>query len=379
MSTHDNCRMQYRHFPLIEDVEVSALGLGCMRLPVISGDDAAIDPLPSMPCLLKQLLRGLTISTRLICTISSKVSRLGAALERSGTRDHFFLATKMPVGLVKTKDDWERFLVEQLERLQTDHIDFYLFHGLGFDQDRWPKIKALGGLTALERAKAAGTIRHLGFSFHGSFERFKEIVDGYDGWEFCQLQYNYVDRNSQAGEEGLAYAAGHKLGVIIMEPLRGGSLAKLPSEVEAAFRRYPTPRPPYEWGLRYVLDRPEVSLVLSGMGSIDQIRENAAVASSVKPNTITPHERAMYEEAGQLFKERERVHCTGCRYCQPCPSRVHIPEIFSCYNTASMVNTKKDMRNRYKAMVARGLDAGSCIRCGECMSKCPQGIDIPDG
>jgi predicted aldo/keto reductase-like oxidoreductase len=279
--------------------------------------------------------------------------------------------------MVKAKDDWDRYLDEQLERLKTDHIDFYLLHALG--RDRWAKIKELGALPALERAKAAGKIRHIGFSFHDSIDSFKEIIDGYDGWEFCQIQYNYVDRSFQAGEEGLAYAAEREIGVIVMEPLRGGALASPPPAVKAAFAKYPTPRLPYEWALRYVLDRQEVALVLSGMGTVNQVWENAAVASAARPNALTKAERDLYDEARILYKERERVPCTGCGYCMPCPMGVNIPEVFAMYNAASMFDTRKGTGGWYKAsLVADGHSAAACVRCGECLPKCPQGIAIPD-
>jgi uncharacterized protein len=370
--------MQYRTFPLIDDVKVSALGFGCMRLPVLGGDAAAIDSAALDAMLAAAESVGINyLDTAYVYHKGASESALGAALERSGKRDKFFLATKSPVWLAKDKDDWDRFLDEQLEKLRTDHIDFYLLHALG--RERWARINELGALPALERAKAAGKIRHLGFSFHDSPASFKEIIDGYDAWEFCQVQYNYVDRDFQAGEEGLAYAAEREIGAIVMEPLRGGALAAPPVAVKAAFAKYPTPRLPYEWALRFVLDRQEVSLVLSGMGSANQILENAAIAASARANTMTNAERDVIDEARGLFKEREKVGCTTCGYCQPCPAGVNIPEVFSLYNAGAMFGSMKDRGGWYKAsLVADGHDAGSCVRCGDCLPKCPQGIAIPD-
>jgi uncharacterized protein len=370
--------MQYRRFPLIDDLDISALGLGCMRLPVVAGDDAAIDDIAFDAMLAAAAEAGINyLDTAYPYHRGASESALGAALERAGIRDRFLIATKSPTWLLKEPSDFDRYLDEQLSRLRTDHIDFYLLHALG--RERWAKVRELGALAALERAKAAGTIRHVGFSFHDTTEAFKEIIDGYDGWEFCQVQYNYVDSAAHPGDAGLEYAAEREIGVIVMEPLRGGALAAPPPEVRAALGSYPTPRLPYEWALRSVLDRQEVVIALSGMGSANQVWENSAVASAARPNSLTGPERAALDEARRLYKAREKVPCTGCGYCMPCPSGVAIPDVFHSYNAAAMFDSRSSSGAWYRsAYVAAKKGGDSCVRCGECLAKCPQRIDIPD-
>lgn len=371
--------MLYRTFPKIPDLRVSALGLGAMRLPVLGGDVSRVDEAAFLAMVQAASEAGINyIDTAYAYHGGQSEGALGRALARAGLRDRFLLATKSPVWLVQSEADWDRLLSEQLSRLGTDHIDFYLFHALS--AERWQNVLRNRGLKAMEKARADGRIRHLGFSFHDSLDAFKTIVDGYEGWEFCQIQYNYLDVDFQAGREGLAYAAARELGVIVMEPLRGGGLAVFPPAVRNIFARWPKPRMPAEWALRFALDSQEVSLVLSGMGSVDQIWENAAAVEAAHANALTRKEQALYDEARAWFRARMPVPCTACGYCMPCPNGVSIPDVFSLYNTAvAFPSRRKDRKLWYEAN-HRGAGSGgdACVSCGECLAKCPQRIAIPD-
>jgi predicted aldo/keto reductase-like oxidoreductase len=369
--------MLYRRFPRIPDLEISALGLGCMRLPVKGGDAADIDEAAVERLFVAALEAGVNyFDTAWIYHREKSETVVGRTLARLGARDRILLATKSPTWLIKETGDWDRYLDLQLGKLGTDHVDFYLMHALG--TDRWNTVRNLGGLEFLARAKRDGRIRYAGFSFHDSITAFKAIVDGWSGWEFCQIQYNYMDEDFQAGSEGLGYAAAHELGVIVMEPLRGGGLARVPDPVRAILGSGAVPRSPAEWALRHVLDRQEVVTTLSGMGKVEELLENAAVASSAKPNSLLAAERELIGKARAFFKERQKVPCTACAYCKPCPNGVDIPEVFGLYNAAMMYDDLEGRSGWYRGVVKGGTGADRCTRCGECLEKCPQGIEIPD-
>jgi len=371
--------MQYRTFPKIPDLEISALGLGAMRLPVLNGDSGAIDETAYEGMIRMAARLGINyLDTAYVYHHGHSESATGRVLERSGLRDKFLIATKSPLWDVKSVSDWDRFLDEQLSRLKTDHIDFYLLHAI--DKNSWATVVGLKGLEAMEKAKADGRIRHLGFSFHDSLDVFKEVVDAYDGWEFCQVQYNYLDIDYQAGREGISYASARNIGVIVMEPLRGGGLADLPPEAMDIFGQWPGTRSPAGWALRFVLDPQEVTLVLSGMGTENQLEENARVAGSTPAKSMTAEEMELYKKVRNYFKGKMPVPCTTCGYCMPCPHGVSIPEVFSIYNTAIAFESRlADRKGWYESGYrSHGHGGDACIACGDCLERCPQHIAIPD-
>lgn len=366
--------MQYRRFGKTEQM-VSILGFGCMRLPLLPDTDGQIDEALAISLIREAIDQGVNyIDTaypyhgQTMGEGGASEPLVGRALQ-DGYREKVFLATKSPCWLVQQPADFDRFLDEQLKRLQTDHIDFYLMHAL--DTEKWAILQANDFADFLDRAIASGRIRYAGFSFHDKLPLFKEIVDAYD-WSFCQIQYNYLDEAFQAGTEGLRYAAERDLGVTIMEPLRGGKLAGvMPPDVQAAFDQSPIPYSPAQWGLRWVWNHPEVSVVLSGLNQADHLAENLRTAESMLPDSLTADELAIIDQAKAIFKARTKVDCTGCRYCQPCPNDVPIPQIFKNYNNIYLFGDN-DPADRQTL----GQQAAGCIKCGLCEEHCPQSIAI---
>jgi hypothetical protein len=273
----------------------------------------------------------------------------------------------------------DRYLDEQLARLATDHIDFYLLHGLG--RETWENLSRLGVLEFLDRARADGRIRYPAFSFHDSFPVFKEIVDAYE-WTFAQIQYNYMDEQYQAGTEGLKYAAERGLGIVVMEPLRGGLLSGDVPAIHEHIQSAPVLRTPSEWGLRWVWNHPEVTVVLSGMSVMEQVKENLAIAAQGLSDSLSPEELAVVETMRETFASRVKIPCTGCRYCMPCPNSVDIPSCFMYYNQAYTYDAREKATGVYLWALNGSFSGGTpgfascCARCGECEGKCPQGLPI---
>jgi uncharacterized protein len=370
--------VQFRSLPKYPDVALPVLGFGCMRLPVIDRQPGRIDEERASALIRSAIARGVTyLDTAYPYHDGQSEPFVGRVLKGGGLRDQVRLATKLPTWLVKAEADWERLLDEQLLRLDTDRIDFYLIHGLS--AERWDVVTRLRGLDALERARADGRIHHLGFSFHGSPGAFTTILEGYD-WDFCQIQYNFMDEGYQAGTAGLRLAAARRVGVFAMEPLRGGMLAaRVPDPVAAIWARADPGRSPAAWALRWVWDHPEVTLALSGMNSPDQLAENLASAEASAAGAMGEAELALVAEVRDWFRARMKVDCTTCGYCLPCPRGVSIPDVFSAYNTSAMFDARETASSVYRIWtVAGGRGADQCARCGECEPKCPQAIPIPD-
>jgi len=363
---------------------VSALGFGCMRLPIIDGDTTKIDEEKAIEMIRHAIDEGVNYVDTAYPYHGTGMGSggesepfVGRAL-KNGYREKVNLATKLPSWLIKTREDMDKYLNEQLERLQTKTIDFYLVHSLS--AATWENLKNLGIDEFLDSAIKDGRIRYAGFSFHDKLEVFKGIVDYYD-WSFCQIQYNYLDENFQAGNEGLKYAADKGLGVVIMEPLRGGKIVKnLPEIVKNTFDQAEIKRSPAEWALRWVWNHPEVSVVLSGMNIMDNVTENLKVASDAKPNSLTKKELETIDNVNKVFKERMKVNCTACEYCMPCPAGVNIPKNFTYYNEYSLFvtpETDKELKARYSSLKP-GERADKCVECGKCETHCPQAIKIRD-
>jgi len=364
--------MQYRPFGK-SGQQISALGFGCMRLPIIAGDSSRIDEPEAIRMLRHAIDHGVNyLDTAYGYHRSMSEHLVGKALQ-DGYRARVNLATKLPTWLVKEAGDFDRLLDEQLQKLQTDHIDYYLLHALG--AERWPVVRDLGVIDWLEKARADGRIRHVGFSFHDKFVVFKQILEDNPNWDFCQIQYNYMDVDNQAGTAGLKLAAARGMGVVAMEPLLGGRLVNPPEPIQAIWDSAPVRRSAADWALQWLWNQPEVSVVLSGMSTMQQVEENLVSASHSGLSHLSEAELAAVEQAREKYTELCQVPCTHCDYCQPCPNLVNIPRIFELYNHASMYNILDNVRKEYANMPME-TRADMCVTCQECEDKCPQHIPI---
>lgn len=355
--------MQYRTNPKNGD-EISRLGFGCMRF---NKDEKEVE---------RQIRYAIEQGVNYFDTAYVYINSeeiLGRILAKDGLRNQVKIATKLPQYLIKRKGDIEKYFQIELKRLQTDYIDYYLMHMMT-DLSSWQRLVGLGIEQWIAEKKKSGQIRNIGFSFHGIQPEFMGLVDAYD-WDFCMIQYNYLDEFNQAGKGGLEYAGDKGIPVIVMEPLRGGTLVKnLPRKAAELWEKAPVKRSPADWGLRWVLSHPQVLCVLSGMGTQEMVEENITTASDATANVLTNEESKLYKEVCTIIREATKVPCTGCGYCMPCPKGVDIPMCFASLNDTAI---KGKMGSMYwYILMTKGHNASLCVKCGLCEKKCPQAIPI---
>jgi len=373
--------MLYRKMEKTGD-ELSVLGFGCMRLPQKRGTpgDGKIDVKRATYQIRYAIDNGVNyVDTAIPYHMGASEPFLSEALS-DGYREQVKLATKLPPWSVEKPSDMDALLHAQLDRLNTEKIDYYLLHSL--HSKSWEKMKSLGAREFLSKAKTAGLIQNAGFSFHGDKDTFKDIIDTYD-WEFCQIQYNFLDEQNQAGTEGLRYAASKGLGVIIMEPLRGGNLAgKVPPSVQSIWDEAKVKRSPAEWSLRWIWNHPEVTVVLSGMNEEKHIEENIRIAGEAYPESLTEDEINLISRVERTYRDLMKAACTGCRYCMPCPSGVDIPTCFEAYNNLHLFGDSHAAKWLYLLRVGgvfgKSSLASLCQHCGQCEELCPQGLPVQD-
>ena len=365
--------MKYRKFGRL-DWRASALGFGAMRLPVIGGDTSNIDEPRAIEMMRYAIDHGVNYVDSAYGYHGGNSERFVGKVLKDGYREKVRLATKMPTWLINEWSDFDKYLDEQLGKLQTDKIDFYLLHGLR--HPRWSTVRDLDVFSWAEDKIREGKIGHLGFSFHDDVGLFKEIVDSHD-WTFCQIQLNYMDTEYQAGLEGLRYAAGKGLAVVVMEPIKGGKLAVTPpKDVQAVWAKAETKRTPAEWALQWVWNHAEVSVVLSGMSEMRHVQENVEYASRSDAGSLTTDELRLIEEAKDAYNRLGFVGCTACRYCMPCPQGVEIPEILGMYNEYYMSGQSDEVNDRYWEKIGPEAHADQCVACGVCEEQCPQELPI---
>ena len=364
--------MKYRTFGKL-GIKGSAFGLGCMRFNGAASGDSIIDEQKAVSLIRRAIDGGVTyIDTAYVYLDRTSEIVLGKALQ-DGYREKVTIATKMPSEWVHNREEMESLLAEELRKLQTDHIDFYLMHGI--NREKWEYFKSIGAPQFFDDMKKEGKIRYKCFSFHGPYEDFEYIINDYD-WDMVQIQYNFMDVDNQAGTKGLELAGKLGIPVVIMEGLLGGRLAKAPDNVQALYDAFPVKRTPVEWAFRWLCNRPEIGTVLSGCNEEDQIDDNLRIFDTVEPGIMSEEELKLMEDVRQAYLSRTKIGCTGCRYCMPCPNGVNIPGTFSAWNNYSLYNTDPKQDFGLKQMKEKDETPANCVECGACEAACPQHLSI---
>ena len=366
--------MKYREFGKL-GIKGSAFGLGCMRFNGQASGDTIIDEQKAISLIRRAIDGGVTyLDTAYVYLDRTSEIVLGKAL-RDGYRDRVTIATKMPMEYVHSREEMQALLDEELKKLQTDHIDFYLMHGI--NREKWEYFKSIGADQFFEDMKRAGKIRYKCFSFHGSYEDFEYVIQDYD-WDMVQIQYNFMDVENQAGTKGLELAGRLGIPVVIMEGLLGGRLANAPENVQALYDAFPVKRTPVEWAFRWLCNHPQIATVLSGCNEAEQIDDNLRIFDTVEPNIMSEDELKLMDDVRAAYVSRTKIGCTACRYCMPCPGGVDIPGVFAAWNNMSLYGT--DPKQDWNMQQIRANDAGAdrCLACGACQRACPQHLPIID-
>ncbi|MDR1727894.1 MAG: aldo/keto reductase [Acidobacteriota bacterium] len=373
--------MRYQKLGKANLEEASILGFGAMRLPMVGDPDGLAGFDPKIPIdearadkmIQLALDKGINYFDTAYGYHGGK-SELYVGKVLHPVRNRVMIASKLPVWNIGKTEDFERVFSEQLGKLQTDYLDVYLVHSL--NSVHWEKMKRLGVLEFMDGLKKSGRIRAAGFSFHDEIKVFKQIVDAWD-WDVTQIQYNFYDQDYQAGREGLKYAADRNIGVIVMEPLRGGKLvSKIPAEVQKIWDGAAVKRTPAEWGMRWVWNQPEVSVALTGSSTLEQLAENIGMVKDAEPGSLTPEELALFDQARAIYRAKLKIDCTSCAYCMPCPNGVDIPSNFQLYNEIFLFDDKEFSPFFYNNLMEKSQQASNCVECGACEEKCPQKIPI---
>ncbi|CEQ25922.1 aldo/keto reductase [Paraclostridium sordellii] len=366
--------MRYREFGSTGE-KISILGFGCMRFPQTDGK---INEDETLKMVRYAIDNGVNYIDTAYPYHGGESELVVGRILKDGYREKVNLATKLPSWNIKSREDMDKYLNEQLKKLQTNYIDFYLVHAL--DKELWDNLVKNGIFDFLDEIKRKKKVRYVGFSFHDKYEVFEKIIDDY-GWDFTQIQYNYIDEDYQAGTKGLEYAYKKGLGIVIMEPLRGGKLVNnLSNDIKDIIKFANTKKSPIKWAFKFLYNKSEIGIVLSGMSTMEQVIENIKICDEEgKANSMTKDEKKIIDNLGEKFKSKIKVDCTACKYCIPCPRGVNIPGCFEALNNASMFDDVESVKiNMYKFIEENESDASMCIECGKCEAMCPQHINIID-